>query len=64
MQTRERRNYGLLAAAAGLVAVVYAEAIVGVTTNTGATDWASIITAIVGVLLVAAGLVLIFRQKT
>jgi predicted alternative tryptophan synthase beta-subunit len=63
MEARGRRNVGSLIAAAGLAAVVYAEYLVGVTTETGATDWVSIITAVAGVVAVAIGLFLIFHKR-
>ena len=63
MEVRGRRNVGSLIAAGGLAAVAYAELLVGVTTDTGATDWVSITTADAGGVTVALGLYLIFHKK-
>jgi predicted metal-binding membrane protein len=57
-----QRNQGLLFAAAGISAVVLAVLLFGLTTATGAIDVVSVITAVAGVALVAAGLYQAFHH--
>ncbi len=55
MPSNRERNQGLAQVATGLAVVVLAVLLFGVTTDSGAPDWVSIITTVAGVLMVALG---------
>jgi hypothetical protein len=63
METKGERNTGLVFVAAGLVVVVLAVLLFGVTTDIGGVDWVSIITATAGAVMAAAGLYRVFRNR-
>ena len=63
MEARGRRDLGLSIAAAGLVVIVLAVLLFGLTTASGALDRVGIITAVGGVALAGVGLYLAFHHK-
>ncbi len=56
MRSKRERNQGLAQVATGLGVLVLAVLLFGVTTDSGSPDWASIITAVAGVLMAVLGL--------
>jgi hypothetical protein len=62
MSTREA-NVGLLFVIAGMAAITLAVLLFGVTTESGAPDWVSIITAVAGVLVAGDGLFILYRMR-
>lgn len=60
MATRGDKNVGLSLAAAG-VGIIGAAVVFGLTTANGGLDWAGIITALAGLIMVVTGLLKAFR---
>jgi hypothetical protein len=63
MEFRRTRNVGLSLVAAGVAAVVFAVLLVGLTTDTGAIDWVSTLTAVAGAVVAGEGLYVLFHTK-
>jgi hypothetical protein len=61
MERRSGKILGISMTALGLAVIVLAVLLFGLTTDSGAVDWVSIITAVAGVVLAATGLNQIFR---